>query len=50
MAKESGVGVSDLAEIAVYNLIGLWQQDRGVGKQPMDASSDMVLDRKLDLP
>ena len=31
MADEAGVGLRDMAEIAVYNLIGLWQRDRGVG-------------------
>ena len=37
MAKEAGVTVSDMAEIAVYNLIGLWQKDRGLGTQSLDS-------------
>ena len=41
MAGEAGVGVSDMAEIAVYNLIGLWQKDRGIGTQPLDATDGM---------
>jgi len=41
MAKEAGVQVSDMAEIAVYNLIALWQRDRGIGAQPLDTSDGM---------
>ena len=41
MAKEAGVSVADMAEIAVYNLIGLWQKDRGVGAQPLDATDGL---------
>ena len=35
MAKEAGVGVSDLAEIAVYNLIGCYLQEKGEGQVPL---------------
>ena len=41
MADEAGISLSDLAEIAVYNLIGLWQKDRGVGLQPLDATDGL---------
>lgn len=41
MAKEAGVSVADMAEIACYNLIGLWQRDRAVGTQPLDASDGL---------
>jgi hypothetical protein len=37
MAKEAGLGLHDMAEIAVYNLIGVWQKDRGIGVVPLDA-------------
>lgn len=30
MAKEAGVGMRDMVEIAVYNLIGVYQKDRGI--------------------
>lgn len=29
MADEAGVGMADMVEVAVYNLIGLWMQERG---------------------
>lgn len=29
MAKEAGLGVRDLAEIACYNLIALWLREHG---------------------
>ena len=50
MAKEAGIKVSDLAEIGVYNLIALYQKDRGIGQQPVDADDGLVPDRKLGLP
>lgn len=36
MADEAGLSLRDMAEIAVYNLIGLWQKDRGVAVVPAD--------------
>lgn len=30
MAREAGVGVEKIAEIAVYNLLALWIKERGV--------------------
>jgi hypothetical protein len=50
MAKEAGVYVPDMVEIAVYNLIAVYQQDRGLGQVALDSSDGMVLDRKLGLP
>ena len=41
MAKEAGVGVSDLAAIAIYNLIGCYQRDRGIGEVPLDTPQPM---------
>ena len=41
MADEAGLGLADMVEIAVYNLIGLWQKDRGVGKVPLDSSDGL---------
>jgi hypothetical protein len=32
MAKEAGVGIEDLAEIAVYNVIAIWTKEHGVEK------------------
>ncbi len=39
MAKEAGVGISDLAEIAVYNLIALYLKEHAQ-PQPFDAYCD----------
>ena len=36
MAKDAGVGLHDMAEIAIFNLIALWQKDREIGIQPLD--------------
>ena len=36
MAKEAGIGLHDLAEVACYNLIALYQKDRGISEVPMD--------------
>ena len=41
MAKEAGVQVHDMAEIAVYNLIALYQKDRGIGEVTLDSSQLM---------
>ena len=41
MADEAGLSLSDMAEIAVYNLIGLWQKDRGLGLQLLDATDGL---------
>ena len=41
MAQEAGVGVPDMVEIAVYNLIAVWQRDRGIGAQPLDANDGL---------
>ena len=38
MAKEAGVGVSDMVEIAIYNLIAVWMKERGVGEVPVAVS------------
>ena len=38
MAHEAGIGIHDMVEVAVYNLIALWQRDRGIGTQPLDAT------------
>lgn len=40
MADEAGVSVADICEIAIYNLIAVWERDRGAGKiavAPFDA-------------
>ncbi len=34
MAKEAGLGVRDLAEIACYNLIALWLKEHGQENPP----------------
>ena len=41
MANEAGLSMADMAEIAVYNLIGVWQKDRGIGKVPLDSSDGL---------
>lgn len=35
MAKEAGVGVKDMVDIAIYNLIGIWERDRATGAIPV---------------
>ena len=50
MANEAGMGVSDLAKIAVYNLIALWQRDKGIGIQPMDSHDGVDTVGKFHLP
>lgn len=45
MAKEAGLSISDMAEIAVYNLIGVWQRDRGIGEVADDTHSSMEPDK-----
>ena len=35
MAKEAGVGVRDMVDIAIYNLIGVWERSRQTGAVPM---------------
>lgn len=42
MAHEAGTTVEELAEVAIYNLIALWQADRGV-ITVADASSDIIV-------
>ena len=41
MAQEAGISVPDICEVAVYNLIAVWQKDRGVGVKPLDASNGL---------
>ena len=41
MADEAGLSLSDMAEIAVYNLIGVYQRDRGIGTVPLDSSDGL---------
>ena len=50
MVQESGMDIADLAEIAVYNLIALWQRDKGVGIQPMDSHDGVDFVDKFHLP
>ncbi len=40
MADEAGVGMADMVEIAVYNLIAVWMKERGVNGE---ADSNAVL-------
>jgi hypothetical protein len=49
MAVESGLTPIDLIEIAVYNLIALWMQQRGK-ITPLDASDDAALVSPVPLP
>ena len=44
MAKAAGVGVADICEIAVYNLMALYEKDRGINQQPLDATNAVVSD------
>lgn len=48
MAKEAGVGISDLAEIACYNLIALYQKDRGIGEVALDTHDGLAGASVLD--
>ena len=50
MAQEAGLGAADLAKIAVYNLIALWQRDKGIGIQPMDSHDGVDSVDKFHLP
>ena len=43
MAKEAGVGVHDMCEIAVFNLVGLYLQEKS--ESVVLASDDMADDR-----
>lgn len=48
MAKEAGIGLGDLAEIALYNIIALWLKDHG--EVVMEGSEALTLPpRALDL-
>lgn len=42
MAHEAGISVEKLAEVAIYNLIALWQAERGV-VEVADASADIIV-------
>ena len=50
MAQEAGIGAADLAKIAVYNLIALWQRDKGIGIQPLDSHDGVDFVDKFHLP
>ena len=50
MANEAGMGAADLAQIAVYNLIALWQRDKGIGVQPLDSHDGVDSVDKFHLP
>ena len=41
MAEEAGLSVSFLCEVAIYNLIALWQKDRRIGIEPLDTHDGM---------
>jgi len=50
MARESGLTVKDLLEIAAYNIIALYIKDKNQDNNPESPDADPLLDnvRKLD--